>query len=180
MTAETKSDKANYERAKECLRVALEHMIAAGRSVREFVEFALERFGDTVLPHLKRFLAEVGQGNISIGGLTESARTAILGAHISAEERRRMVREAAYFRAEKRGFVGGSAEDDWRAAEQEVEERLAREAGLVEKGRKAVASVTSTVEKDLVDLKQTITGWLDARLGEGRGHGQGNERPAKT
>jgi hypothetical protein len=76
--------------------------------------------------------------------------------------------------------VGGSAEDDWRAAEQEVEERLAREAGLVEKGRKAVASVTSTVEKDLVDLKQTITGWLDARLGEGRGHGQGNERPAKT
>lgn len=32
----------------------------------------------------------------------------------------RMVAEAAYFRAEKRGFVGGSPEEDWYAAEAEL------------------------------------------------------------
>jgi Protein of unknown function (DUF2934) len=179
MTADTKSDKASYDTAKEHLQVALEQMIAAGRSVREFVEFALEKFGDAVLPHLKRFLDEVWKGKIQIKGLTESARAAILGVPASPEQRERMIREAAYFRAEKRGFVGGSAEDNWRAAEDEVDERLAQEAGLVESGRKAVVSLASAVERDLGSLKRMAAGWVEARLGEGTSQGQRNELPTK-
>ncbi len=43
---------------------------------------------------------------------------------ISMEERQRMIAEAAYFRAEARGFSGGSAVDDWLAAEREVNRML--------------------------------------------------------
>lgn len=39
---------------------------------------------------------------------------------ISAEERQRMIREAAYYRAERRGFMPGDAMTDWLAAEAEV------------------------------------------------------------
>ena len=44
---------------------------------------------------------------------------------ISAVEKRRMIEIAAYFRAERRGFQGGSAHEDWAAAEAEVEAQLA-------------------------------------------------------
>jgi phosphoenolpyruvate-protein kinase (PTS system EI component) len=43
---------------------------------------------------------------------------------ISAEERQKMIAEAAYFRAEERGFDGGDAMADWIEAEAEVNERL--------------------------------------------------------
>lgn len=45
---------------------------------------------------------------------------------VSAEERRRMIQEAAYLRAERRGFRGGSAEQDWFQAEAEVDYLLMR------------------------------------------------------
>ena len=45
---------------------------------------------------------------------------------ISAEERRRMIAEAAYYRAEHRGFVGGDPIEDWLTAEAELEGRLNR------------------------------------------------------
>ena len=45
---------------------------------------------------------------------------------ISAEERRRMIAEAAYYRAERRGFVGGDPIEDWLTAEAELEGRLNR------------------------------------------------------
>ena len=34
---------------------------------------------------------------------------------------RQMIREAAYFRAEARGFVGGDPVEDWLAAEAEID-----------------------------------------------------------
>jgi hypothetical protein len=40
---------------------------------------------------------------------------------ISAEERRKMVAEAAYFRAQRRGFQGGSPDRDWMEAEAEID-----------------------------------------------------------
>jgi phosphoenolpyruvate-protein kinase (PTS system EI component) len=43
---------------------------------------------------------------------------------ISAEERQKMIAEAAYFRAKERGFDGGDAIADWIEAEAEVNERL--------------------------------------------------------
>lgn len=44
---------------------------------------------------------------------------------VAGEDRYRMIAEAAYFRAERRGFLGGSELDDWLAAEIEVDELLA-------------------------------------------------------
>jgi hypothetical protein len=40
---------------------------------------------------------------------------------ITAEQRYRMICDAAYFRAERRGFIGGNQGDDWVAAEAEVD-----------------------------------------------------------
>jgi hypothetical protein len=48
---------------------------------------------------------------------------------VSHEERWRMVAEAAYYVAQRRGFVGGDTLADWVAAEAEVD------AKLKEKGR---------------------------------------------
>jgi hypothetical protein len=39
----------------------------------------------------------------------------------SAEVRQRMIAEAAYFKAESRGFAGGDPELDWHEAETEVD-----------------------------------------------------------
>ena len=44
---------------------------------------------------------------------------------ITPEEWRQRVATAAYLRAEARGFVGGSAEEDWLEAEKEIAARLA-------------------------------------------------------
>jgi hypothetical protein len=43
---------------------------------------------------------------------------------LSEDERRRMVAEAAYYRAEQRGFTAGREVDDWLAAEREISQRL--------------------------------------------------------
>lgn len=43
---------------------------------------------------------------------------------ISEDVRRGMIAEAAYLRAERRGFVGGDEREDWLAAEAEVDALL--------------------------------------------------------
>jgi DUF2934 family protein len=45
---------------------------------------------------------------------------------VSAEERRSMIAQAAYFRAERRNFAPGHELEDWVAAEAEVDRNLAR------------------------------------------------------
>ncbi|MEW6488253.1 MAG: DUF2934 domain-containing protein [Thermodesulfobacteriota bacterium] len=45
-----------------------------------------------------------------------------------ALDRERMIRQAAYYRAERRGFLGGSPEQDWLEAEAEVDQSLAMQA----------------------------------------------------
>ena len=46
----------------------------------------------------------------------------------AAQRRQGMIREAAYFRAERRGFVGGDPVTDWLEAEADIDRRLAAEA----------------------------------------------------
>ncbi len=46
-------------------------------------------------------------------------------AGVPDDERRTWIAEAAYFIAERRGFCGGSPEDDWCQAESEIEQMLA-------------------------------------------------------
>jgi hypothetical protein len=43
---------------------------------------------------------------------------------VTAEIRRGMIAEAAYLRAERRGFLPGSETEDWLAAEREVDALL--------------------------------------------------------
>ena len=43
---------------------------------------------------------------------------------LSAEERRRLIAEAAYLRAEQRGFIGGDPVQDWMEAEADLDTRL--------------------------------------------------------
>jgi hypothetical protein len=47
---------------------------------------------------------------------------------VSADERRSMIAQAAYFRAERRNFAPGNELEDWVAAEAEVDRVLARSA----------------------------------------------------
>ena len=59
-----------------------------------------------------------------------SAQSSVKKAHShpkaeAGEDRYRLIAEAAYFRADRRGFVAGSELDDWLAAELEVDELLA-------------------------------------------------------
>jgi len=50
-----------------------------------------------------------------------SRRTEDSATTITADERLRMVETAAYFRAERRGFVAGQEAEDWLAAEAEID-----------------------------------------------------------
>lgn len=45
---------------------------------------------------------------------------------LNAEERYRMIAVAAYYRAEKRGFIGGDPAQDWTDAETEVERLIGK------------------------------------------------------
>ncbi len=47
---------------------------------------------------------------------------------IPQDQRRKLIAEAAYLKAERRGFRGGSPERDWLDAEAEVDANLLREA----------------------------------------------------
>jgi hypothetical protein len=54
------------------------------------------------------------------------ARTSKPGSDITffADQRRQWIEEAAYLRAEARGFVGGDPTSDWLEAESEVDARI--------------------------------------------------------
>jgi len=63
--------------------------------------------------------------------VTKSSSTALDGglvagaaAPVTAEERHRLISEAAYYLALKRGFAGGNPEGDWLQAEQEINNAL--------------------------------------------------------
>lgn len=58
---------------------------------------------------------------------------------MNPEERERMIRETAYFRAEGRGFAGGDPAQDWIEAEREVDRHLAASAGRVRTRRSGSA-----------------------------------------
>ena len=45
---------------------------------------------------------------------------------VTPEERRHMIEESAYLRAEQRDFTNGDSETDWLLSEQEVDELLSQ------------------------------------------------------
>jgi len=54
------------------------------------------------------------------------AETKKAGVSITPEERHRMICDAAYYRAERRGFKGGDPRQDWLDAEYEIDQSLMR------------------------------------------------------
>lgn len=75
--------------------------------------------------------------------------------HVSEEERRRMIEEAAYFRAQQRGFNGGNPIDDWLAAEREINRLLP---SPQQQGQELAAyqKLRAAVETLLADAKDTL------------------------
>jgi hypothetical protein len=67
----------------------------------------------------------------------ESQAVADAATELSADERRRMIAELAYYRAERRGFAHGDAVADWLEAEQEVLQRIDEAPGKGSKRRVA-------------------------------------------
>ena len=63
-------------------------------------------------------------------------------------------------------FLEGSADEDWRMAEQEVDQRLAKVSSLVEKGHKALSSAAGgMIEHELDDIRHIVAGWMSDKGG---------------
>ena len=78
---------------------------------------------------------------------------------ISAKERYQMIAEAAYFRAEKRGFTGGNIEEDWIAAEAEIDKILQASENGEEKASTAEEIeqlVKSVLEHDTAAVSERV------------------------
>lgn len=63
--------------------------------------------------------AEAGKAGLKSSSLSSNAR-----AELSPDELRKLVSEAAYYRAKQRGFTPGHEMDDWIQAEAEVLRRI--------------------------------------------------------
>ena len=78
---------------------------------------------------------------------------------VSPEERYRMIAEAAYFRAEKRGFVGGDIAQDWVQAEAEIDRILqAREKG------QGMTPTTQEIEQQVQAALESNTATISERV----------------
>jgi predicted nucleic acid-binding Zn-ribbon protein len=60
--------------------------------------------------------------------VTAKTRKSTKKTSVSPEQRYQMIAEAAYFRAEKRGFMGGDMAQDWLEAEAEIDDFLKQQA----------------------------------------------------
>lgn len=71
----------------------------------------------------------IAENPASRAARTKRATPGASPASVSPEERHRLIAEAAYFIAERRGFTAGSEVDDWLRAEAEIESRLGGSGG---------------------------------------------------
>lgn len=70
---------------------------------------------------VRRKTAKTPSKATSVGAGAAAGQSAV-----SDTERRRMIAEAAYYRAEHRDFVGGDPHQDWMDAEADIDARLAK------------------------------------------------------
>ena len=91
MNDQTQFDQQSYETVRPYLQRIMEQFLAAGRTLREFVDFTMEKFGDAVLPYLRRFLAEFEQGLVTITQLGQNAWSTLFGRNVTLEQRRKMI-----------------------------------------------------------------------------------------
>jgi hypothetical protein len=76
----------------------------------------------------------------------------------AAEQKRRMIAEAAYFRAQKRGFANSDPVQDWLAAESEIDEQLERlrEREMQNQEVAAYEKMRRQMKQILADTRDTI------------------------
>ena len=85
---------------------------------------------------------------------------------IGPEERARLIADAAYFRAQQRGFEGGDPNEDWLAAEREIDAKYS----LAEHKRRATAKFYEHLAEETCsrELERTfeqtlpVGEWIDA------------------
>ncbi len=77
--------------------------------------------------------------------------------NIPPEERWQMVAKAAYYRAEKRGFIGGNPADDWAEAEAEITAQLGENAPSIA----WILKVQTMMQEWRKAQQRMWTGWLD-------------------
>jgi hypothetical protein len=84
-----------------------------------------------------------------------STRGAAVSTAVSEEERRRLIAEVAYMRAQARGFKGGDPMDDWLSAEREINKLLP---GPQQQKQELAAykKLRTSVEELLADAKDTL------------------------
>jgi hypothetical protein len=116
----------------------MDRLLATGRSARDLVESAIDWSGHRNIPYLKELQEGVRQGRSTIASLADSAKTAVFGMQVTPEQRQQMISKRAFMRAEQRGFTGDHEQEDWQAAEREVDALLASQTGIVEKARKVL------------------------------------------
>lgn len=156
-------ERASDETVRAYLKETLEHLIAAGRSTHDLVGFSVDKFGKKIIPYLNELQEDVREGRVKIKDLADSAKTAVFGIHVGPEQRERMIRDAAYLRAANRNFSSGSDAEDWHQAEQEIDDLIAKQKGLLEKGRISISSVAEIAETELAEVKGAVRHWLDSR-----------------
>lgn len=157
------SEAASYEAVRGYLQAALENLLEAGRSTHELVDFAVDKFGHSVVPYLTRFQQEIREGQVKVKDLADSARTAVFGVQVTDEQREQMIREAAYYRAERRSFAGVESSEDWAVAEKEIDALLAQQAGVVGRARKAISAAVSIAEQEANQARDAVTAWIAAK-----------------
>ena len=68
------------------------------------------------------------------------------GGAVDVDTRRRLIAECAYLLAERRGFVGGNAEQDWLQAEMEIDQLLLQ--GWVKNGGPKITGQEARPEQE--------------------------------
>ncbi len=104
-------DKGTYEATKPYLKAALEHLLQTGRTVKDFLEFAVGRFGGAIVPYVKKFEQEVREGTVKVAGVTKSTKDAVLGK--SPFETGKAALNALKTTAEKEVHVVKDVVSDW-------------------------------------------------------------------
>lgn len=69
-------DEDTYAKAKPHFKKSLEEFVAAGKSLKEFLQFILENFGEGIKPYLRQFHQDVSDGRIEIKGVNDVQPTA--------------------------------------------------------------------------------------------------------
>lgn len=64
-------DRETYAKARPHFKKALEEFIAAGKSLKEFIQYIVENFGEGIKPYLKQFHQDISSGNIEIKGVND-------------------------------------------------------------------------------------------------------------